>query len=983
MEQPTAHDTPDAVPVRVPRLVGRRAELEQVVGALSRGPATVLVEGEAGVGKSRLLQEALGAPAVRARGPLVAVCPPFEEALTLGPVVDAVRQSRTGPAGLELTALAGALRPLFPEWAQALPPAPEPLHDAGAARHRLFRALAELLDRLGTEILVVEDVHWADDATLGFLLFMAARRPRRISLVVTYRPEETAAGSPLLRLSARPAVGAGHVRICLAPLTVEGTAVLVSSMLDDEHVSDAFARFLHRRTEGLPLAVEESVRLLRDRSDLVRARGEWVRRTLEDIQVPPTIRDAVLERFARLDPDVQEVLRAAAVLTEPADDRLVARVGGIPGPRATAALAAAVRGGVLAEDASGQLRFRHVLAARAVYDDIPAGRRRALHLAAGHALEDATPAPLARLAHHFRAGGDTARWCRYAERAGDLALASGDHRTAVAMVHGVLDAGALPAADVVRLCGKFPVFAFSGHRGRTDLVRTLRTLLDDTTLDTAERGLVRQQLGRMLLHVGQYDAGAAELERAVAELADRPLEAATAMSALSRLSGASCPVAVHRRWLERVTELARTVLPAEHRLTFLVERVTALLEMGDPAGWEAAREIPEAPTAARDVLDVTRAVLNIGDAAMRWGHHGEARRRLTAGRDAAEAHGHLRLRDMAATTLVHLDWHAGAWDGLAERAAALAAIDEEPLIQLDTCLVTGLLAAARGAHDTAADSLARVADEARRRGILDMSLESAAGLARVRLAQDRLDEALALTEEGMRLVVRKGVWLAATEIAPARTEALVAAGRGAEAARLTAAFARGAHGSVAPATRASLATCRAVVAQVRQPPSRAAAAWADAARAWEALPRPYAVLLARAAQARCLAAAGRRDAATALTETARAGLRELGATYAVSRLAALTGHEASPSGPGGPVRGPRGYGDQLSPRELEAVRHMLNGLTNPEIARALYRSPKTIAAQLKSAMRKHGVTSRTALAVSALRAGITPAEPAGDARTGA
>ncbi|WP_078509872.1 ATP-binding protein [Streptomyces sp. Tu 6176] len=331
MEQPTAHDAPDAVPVRVPRLVGRRAELEQVVGALSRGPATVLVEGEAGVGKSRLLQEALGTPAVRARGPLVAVCPPFEEALTLGPVVDAVRQSRTGPAGLELTALAGALRPLFPEWAHALPPAPEPLHDAGAARHRLFRALAELLDRLGTEILVVEDVHWADDATLGFLLFVAARRPRRISLVVTYRPEETAAGSPLLRLSARPAVGAAHVRLCLAPLTVAGTAALVSSMLDDEHVSDAFARFLHRRTEGLPLAVEESVRLLRDRSDLVRSRGEWVRRTLEDISVPPTIRDAVLERFARLDPDVQEVLRAAAVLTEPADDRLVARVGGSPG----------------------------------------------------------------------------------------------------------------------------------------------------------------------------------------------------------------------------------------------------------------------------------------------------------------------------------------------------------------------------------------------------------------------------------------------------------------------------------------------------------------------------------------------------------------------------------------------------------------------------------------------------------------------------
>jgi DNA-binding NarL/FixJ family response regulator len=72
--------------------------------------------------------------------------------------------------------------------------------------------------------------------------------------------------------------------------------------------------------------------------------------------------------------------------------------------------------------------------------------------------------------------------------------------------------------------------------------------------------------------------------------------------------------------------------------------------------------------------------------------------------------------------------------------------------------------------------------------------------------------------------------------------------------------------------------------------------------------------------------------------------------------------------------GRRGYGDQLSPRELEVVRLMLTGLTNPAIAQALSRSPKTIAAQLNSAMRKYGVTSRTALAVNVTRAGITPAE---------
>ncbi|MEV7816130.1 AAA family ATPase [Streptomyces flaveolus] len=955
-------------------MIGRRTELEQIVQALTRSPATVLIEGEAGVGKSRLLQEVLRLPGVQSLGPLVASCPPYREALTLQPVVDAVRQARTGLADMQFTSLAGVLRPLFPEWAHDLPPAPDPFHDAGAARHRLFRALAELLDRLGTGVLVIEDVHWADDATLGFLLFLAAQHTRSVSLVLTYRPEEVPTGSALLSLAARPAVGSGHVRTCLSPLSVTQCAELVSSMLHDEHMSDTFAEFLHQRTEGLPLALEESVRLLRDRADLVRSRGEWVRRTLGEISVPPTIRDAVLERFARLDPEVQEVARATAVLVEPADDRVIAQITGLPERRTTAALEAAVRGGVLVEDARGRLRFRHVLAARAVHDDIPAGRRRALHLRAAQVLEEVTPAPLSRLAHHFREAGARERWCHYAERAGDLALASGDHQTAVAMLHAVLEAGELPAADVVRLCRKFPVFAFSGYLGSTDLVRTLRSLIDDAALDPAERGRVRVQLGRMLLHTGQYEAGSAALEQAVVDLADSPLEAASAMSALARLTAPSWPVAAQRRWLRRVTELSRTMLPAEQRLTFQGEQVMALLEMGDPAGWEAARKIPVTAASPQEAVDLTRADLNIGDAAMHWGRYGEARRRLTSGHRSAQEQGQLRLRDMAATTLVHLDWHTGAWEDLGQRAAELAAAaPDEPLIQLDTTLVTGLLAASAGDLDTAAEQLTHVLADSRRRGILDMSLESAAALARVRLAQGLLDEALTVTEEGWRSVLRKGIWLAAAEIAPARAQALVAAGRHADVAELVSSFARGARGCPAPVVEASLAVCRAHLAEAQQPPARAADAWASAARACEALPRPYATLLAREAQARCLAAAGAPGEALALLPGIREGLRELGAAYDVERLTetlkALARHETPDVG----RRGPRGYGNQLSPRELEVVRLVLAGLTTPEIARTVCRSPKTITAQLKSAMRKHGVTSRTALAVSALRAGITPA----------
>ena len=952
--------------VRGPRLVGRSAQLARLVDALtSPGPAaTVLIEGEAGIGKTRLLQEALDTSALD--GVFVAACPPFGETLTLAPVVDAIRQACTRDDDLPLTALAGALRPLFPEWAHSLPPTPEPLDDAGAARHRLFRALGELLGRPNT-VLVVEDAHWADEVTLDFLLFLATRPAAdRISLVLTYRPEDVPARSPLLRLAAKPVPGTTHTRIVLTLLTVAHTAALVSSMLHDEHVSEAFASFLHEHTAGLPLAVEESVRLMRDRADLIRIEGEWRRRSLAEISVPPTIRDAVLEQAARLGPDDRQVLRAAAVLAEAADPQVLLTVSGLPDPRARAALSEALRARALVEDRTGRIRFRHPLAARAVYDDIPSGERRALHLRAGRTLEAVDPGSVARLPHHFWEAGDTESWRHCTERAADLALASGDQPTAVTLLHALLSAGGLPAGAVARLSRKFPVFAFSGYLGGTDLLRLLRSLLDGGALAPAERGEVRAQLGRMLMHTGQYAAGAAELERAVPDLAHRPYEAAGVMSALGRPSGADWPVAAHRRWLDRAVQLVER-LPAEQQLAFRVDRLTALLEMGDPAGWAAADRIPGYAATATDALSLLRADLNVGDAAIRWGRYVEARRRLERLTGRAAEQGYLRLGDMAAVTLAHLDWYTGRWDGLAERAATLAALDEEPLVALEGSLVAGVLAAARGDLACANELLGHVLAEADRRGIAGMSLEPAAVLARIRLAEGRGEESLVLTDEGMRVVTRKGIWLWAAEIAPVRVHALVAAGRDAEAERLVARYARGLRGCTAPSAAASLAECHAWLAESRESPEQAVRRWAEAATAWEELPRPYAALLARERLALALQAAGRDVEAAGLLAEVEAALRKLGAERDAERVAAharRTGSRATG----------RGYGDRLSPRELEVVRLMLTGLSTPDIARTLFRSPKTVAAQLNSAMRKHRVNSRTALAVSALRAGITPAE---------
>lgn len=692
MERSVEDGLPRVLPsVSAPRFVGRAAELHRLTDALARPPAAVLIEGEAGIGKSRLVQEVLDEPGIAARRPLAAICPPFREALTLGPVVDAARDARLDVAELALTSLAGVLRPLFPEWGQHLPPAPEALSDAGAARHRLFRALAELLDAMGVGVLVLEDVHWADEATLDFLLFLASRRSRRMSLVLTYRPEDVAPESVLMRLTSRPPAGTGYVRICLGALDVPQTAELMSSMLDGEHVSETFALFLQERTDGVPLAIEESVRLLRDRADLVRRDGEWVRRTLADIAVPPTIRDAVAERASRLTPVAQRVLQAASVLAEPVDPAVLATVSGLPNNVVSRAVDAAVRSGLLGEDRVGRVSFRHALAARAVYDMTPAPDRRALHRGAGRSLRAMTPQPVARLAHHYREAGDIGQWRQYAEWTADLALASGDHRTAVGLLHELLTESDPPAASVARWAQKMPVLAFSGLVGRGDLTRALRSVLDAEALAPHDRAAVRIQLGRMLLHAGEYAAGAAELERALPDLADDPFQAAWAMNTLGSPPSTLISAREHRRWLDRAAVAARLPMTADQRLALVVDRATALLDMGDEAGWAVAAELPDTATTPEGMMQLARSGLNIGNGAMRWGRYDEARQLLTTALARAEQHRYQRLHDMILVTLVHLDWFTGAWDGLAERAAALAVVDAEPVLQLDALLIMALL----------------------------------------------------------------------------------------------------------------------------------------------------------------------------------------------------------------------------------------------------------------------------------------------------
>ena len=231
------------------------------------------------------------------------------------------------------------------------------------------------------------------------------------------------------------------------------TADLVGGMLDTSGVSARFVSFLHDRTDGVPLAVEESVSLLRDRGDIVWREGGWTRRSIAELQVPPTVRDSVLERAGRLQAEAQQVLRACAVLASPAGEAVLRRMTGLTATATRSGLSRALESGLLHEAAPAQFEFRHLLASRALEEAVPVSDRRRLHTRAADVLRQSVPVPVARLSRHYREAHDIDGWSRYGIAAAELALQSGDDRAAVELLLDLLTGGrSATAAGRGRTC---------------------------------------------------------------------------------------------------------------------------------------------------------------------------------------------------------------------------------------------------------------------------------------------------------------------------------------------------------------------------------------------------------------------------------------------------------------------------------------------------------------------------------------------------
>ncbi|WP_326640814.1 AAA family ATPase [Nonomuraea fuscirosea] len=962
----------DALP---PALIGRDDAMAAMVAAVSEH-ALVLVEGESGIGKSRLLDECLADPGLRGRTVLMAACPPLREPFPLGAVVDGLRAFHERLGELALSPLAGALRTLFPEWASWLPPALEALPDPQETRHRLFRALGELIDALGVDVLVVEDAHWADAATLDWLLTLTTSRGAARSIVVTYRPLEVGEGSPLLRLTSRPPRNMSWERIALEPLDVPQTGALVKSMFATADVSDHFAAFLHEHTGGIPLALEETVRLLRARRDIFRSESGWRRRITEELRVPPTVRDSVLERVTRLDPLTRAVLEAAAVLETPAGEALIAAVADLDEAAVQDGLAGALASGLLRESGRGAFGFNHVLASRAVAEAIPIPSRRRLHHRAALALREGEHPPVVRLCHHFRESGDVEEWCRYAEAAAELAMEAGDGHTTVVMMLDLLTAADHPVERLVRLAGRLGAAVSVTAEPLLGLGERVRAALEETLahpgLPAGARGELGLRLGRLRFHLGEFEAAMAGLEAAMPDLADRPDLAVQAMLLLANPMIRAWPRARHLEWAGRAEQLFPLVgLPVE-RAAFLSHQAAALLCLGEEDGWRVARALPADGDSRLERQEIARGRLMAGQFCTLWGRHDDARAYLDSTAALVERAGYRRIEDALRLARAHLAWHAGHWDGLDDVAAELAGSETaDEATRLEARMLLGCLDLARGVPQRAEQRLREVLAASLARGHADPFIFPDVALARILLARGEPEAALEITEPLLEMIVRKDVWLWATELLPVHLDALPAVGRTEERAGLAAAFAAGMAGRDAPAVAAAVVTCQAMVAAG---PEEAAGLFARAAAMWAALPRPYDALLAAERQGRRLLDAGERERALKVLEESQRELAALGARWDADRVAHLLREQGVEVAR--PWRGGRkGYGDRLSPREVEIVRLAALGWTNKRIAESLTLSPRTVERHLSAAMRKLSVTTRTALVTTAAADGLLDETP--------
>jgi DNA-binding SARP family transcriptional activator len=431
--------------------VGREAELGALLADLEdalagRGRLCLLV-GEPGIGKSRLADELIRR--ARRRGMRVAVgrCWEAGGAPAYWPWVQSlrayIREVDSETLRNELGAGAVELGQILPELHQIFPELPSPLaRESEAARFRLFEATAELLRNASARrplLLVLDDLHAADAPSLLLLRFLARELGSARMLVVgAYRDVDPIPAQPLIDMVSEIAREPVTRRLALRGLS-EGDVATYVDLTASDLASHDLVTALHAETEGNPLFVSETVRLLA-------AEGLPSEPAEGPIVIPETVRDVIARRVTHLSDECKRVLVRASVLGREFDLAALARVSDTSEDELLDALDEAIVARVVSDVPGGstRLRFAHVLIRDTLYEGLSSPRRIRAHRLTVEALEALygdEPGPhFAELAHHSIAGRDFDRGVRYARRAGDRALDLLAYEEAVRLYETALEA---------------------------------------------------------------------------------------------------------------------------------------------------------------------------------------------------------------------------------------------------------------------------------------------------------------------------------------------------------------------------------------------------------------------------------------------------------------------------------------------------------------------------------------------------------------
>ncbi|GAA4899419.1 AAA family ATPase [Streptomyces coeruleoprunus] len=998
-----------------PVFVGRADELTALTDALSRAtagePQALLVAGEAGVGKTRLLEEFLRE--ARARGTTVAVGGCVEigaDGLPFAPFSAALRALRRALPDAFATAAEGhegELARLLPELGDTA--GSEPNGEDSTAR--LFELAVRLLERVAadhTVVLALEDLHWADTSTRHLLAYLLRTLSRgRLAVVATYRSDDI------------------HRRHPLRPLLAELERLRTVRRID----LPRFTRTeVHRQLTGI-LAAEPEPALV----DQIFLRSDGNAFFVEELVVShengctaggltDSLRDLLLVRVEQLPEDAEKVVRVVAEGGSTVEYDLLAAVVRLGEDDLIEALRAAVGANILlaAPDGDGY-RFRHSLVREAVSDDLLPGERSRLNRRYAEALE-ADPALVraeertTRLASYWYHAHDAAKALPVVLRA----AAEARRRHAYAEQLGLLEramelwddvpddvrAGLRPIdhAEGYPACGCDPETAplhyldllaetavaarLCGERERAlKIVKRALRLLESDGDDPQRAAWFWTDYSRLISNLGRGD-GWAEIAKAQELVRGLPPSAvhAKVLAVAAGWGMIHAPGPESLAAAERAVEYARLVEDEPIELHARLTLGTLLIDAGDVAtGVATMYEVRDRTVELGLVSEASRSYTNLASGLESVGRSGEAVEVATEGVAYAQRHGLRDSEGWVLGNLVESQLSLGLWDDAdreAHRLRRIAYSSSKP--RGSACLKLGDLALLRGELDTAAQYVARargvyeahdpVPQYVVPLGRLEMTLAAAQG--RLADARSLLADAV---EDGFAPGIHRYAWplllAAATAEADARGLPAAEDGRAGTLALVRTTARRLAAPVPLWEAYALFVAAELARAEGRDEPGR----WAELAAALAALERPYELARARHrwADALLVAGGGRDQVANLLREAHEVAVR-LGArplredTELLAARARLSLTAASPD------RCPAPDEDDafgLTPREQDVLRLVAEGRTNRQIAEELFISPKTASVHVSNILAKLGVSGRGEAAALAHRLHLVPAGP--------